>query len=207
MTAYNFAQGGDTHYNPNMALYPQNALVKDRPEYGSSTTPLKPAHHWEGGHYAAVRHMSINDACHQCGLKEAAANLAAGDTFLSHIVPAGSLLTDVSYKIHTPNSDAMFTVQLASDGTVLGTVDGTVAGDGWLQLTTPVYVPCDTNEAIEWLIDAWPDTTPAPADSDPCGVYGPCPVEVDFCFTSTVFYKNARAENYCEGVCWDNCDC
>ncbi len=207
MTAYNFAQGGDTHYNANMALYPQNALVTGRPEYGSSTTPLKPAHHWEGGHYSAVRHMSLNDKCHQCGLKEAAAGLAASDTFLTHIIPASSLATDFWFKVHTPLDGAQFTVQLASDGTVLGTIDGSTANDGWIEFPANVYVPSDTNDAIEFVIDAWPDTTPAPADSDPCGVYGPCPVEIDLCFSSALFYKNARAENYCEGVCWDNCDC
>lgn len=203
MANYNFAHGGDIHYNENYAMYPQNAYVPGRAEFGSSETPLKPAHHWEGGHYAAVRHMSFNDEQHQIGLKQSASKLVAGDTFLSHIVPSGSLLTDLHYRVHGPLAGASFTVQLASDGTVLGTVDGSVAGSGWFALTTPVFIPDDVNEGIEWVLDAWPDTTPDPVDADPCGVYGPCEAEVNFCMTSTVLYKNHRSEAYCEDTCWD----
>lgn len=206
MANYNFAQGGDIHYNEGYALFPQNAFIKDRPEFGSSTTILKPAHHWEGGHYAPVRHMSINDECHQCGLREAAKNLAAGDTFLTHIIPGMSLFTDFHYVIHTPLEGASFTVQLAGSGTVIGTIDGSVAGDGWFQVP-PEYIPSDTNDAVEFVIDAWPVTDQEPGETDPCGVFGPCQTAPDFCFTTTAFYKHARAEAYCEDTCWDSCGC
>lgn len=207
MTSFNFAQGGDIHYNDNMALYPQNAFVKDRPEFGSSTTLLKPAHHWEGGHYAPVRHMSFNDECNQCGLKEASADLKTGDTFLTHIIPSMSLATDFHYVVHTPADGVTFTVKLASSGTVLGTIDGSVKGDGWFSLDTPEYVPSDTNEAVEFVLDAWPDNTETPTEQDPCGVFGPCKEAVTFCMTGTAFYKHARAEAYCEATCYDGCGC
>lgn len=208
MTAFNFAQGGDIHYNENYALYPQNAFVEGRPEYGSSTTLLKPAHHWEGGHYAPVRHMSLNDECHQCALSHEAAKLRQGDTFLTHIIPSMSLATDFHYVIHTPLEGASFTVRLAAEGTVLGTIDGSVAGDGWFQIPNGgVYIPSTGNDAIEFVLDAWPDNTPEAQESDPCGVFGPCEEPWDFCFTTTAFYKHARAEEYCSPVCWDGCDC
>lgn len=207
MTAYNFAHGGDIHYNDNYAMYPQNAFVEGRPEYGTSTTLLKPAHHWEGGHYAPVRHISLNDECHQIGIREAAANLKAGDTMLTHIIPSMSLLTDFHYVIHTPLAGANFTVQLANEGTVLGTIDGSVAGDGWFQVNPGIYIPTTGNDAIEFVLDAFPDNTPTPVEVDPCGVYGPCETPLDFCFTSTAFYKHARAEEYCSPTCWDGCDC
>lgn len=206
MTSFNFAQGGDVHYNENYALFPQNAFVLNRPEFGSSTTLLKPAHHWEGGHYAPVRHMSINDECHMCALRHAAMGLKVGDTFLTHIIPSMSLFTDFHYVIHTPLAGATFTVKLASNGLVLGVVNGGVKGDGWFQ-ATDVYVPSNTNDAVEWVLDAWPAAVVPPADTDPCGVFGPCVTPPDFCFTSTAFYKHARAEAYCEGVCWDDCGC
>lgn len=220
MTAFNFAQGGDVHYNEGYALFPQNAFVKDKPEYGSSTTLLKPAHHWEGGNYAAVRHMSINDECHQCALREAAAGMVTGDTFLTHVIPSMALFTDFSYVIHTPLAGATFTVKLASNGLVLGTIDGSVKGDGWFQaagLFTPattdpvvaasvsagVYIPSTGNDAIEFVLDAWPAVAENTDAVDPCGVYDACVTPPDFCFTSTVFYKHARAEAYCEDVCYD----
>lgn len=205
MANYNFAFGGDIHYNENYAMYPQNASIKDRPEFGASETALKPAHHWEGGHYASVRHMSFNDEQHQVGIKDIAAKIVAGDTFISHVVPSGSLLTDFHFKIHTPAVNAAFTLRLASDQSVIGVVDGSVANSGWFSLPTPVFVPDGENDAIEWVVDGWPDTTPDPVDSDPCGVYGPCEKPVNFCFTSTVFFKNHRAEDYCEETCWDGC--
>lgn len=206
MANYNFAHGGDSHYNENYAMYPQNAFINGRPEFGSSETLLKPAHHWEGGHYAPVRHMSFNDEQHQIGLFEAAAEMAAGDTFLTHIIPSMSLVTDFHYVIHTPAAGVTFTVQLASSGTVLGTIDGSVAGDGWMQVPNGgEYIPSDTNDAIEIVVDAWPDTTPAAGDVDPCGVFTPCETSVNFCWTSTAFYKHARAEAYCEATCWDGC--
>ena len=203
MANYNLAHGGDIHYNPNYDLYPQNAYVNGRPEFGSSTTALKPAHHWEGGNYAAVRHISFGDEAHQIGAQKIGRLLEAGDTFLSHIVPSGSLLTDFHYRVHGGLEGASFTLRLASDQSVIGTVDGSVTGDGWFQLATPVYVPDTANDGIEWVLDAWPDTTPAATDVDPCGVFGPCEEEVKFCFTSTVFYKNHRSEQYCEDTCWD----
>lgn len=232
MANYNLAKGGDPHYNENYALYPQNAFIESRPEFGESKTVLKPAHHWEGGHYAEVRHMNFNDEQHQCALMKVAQNLKVGDTFLSHIVPGGSLLTDFSYVIHTPLEGASFTIKLASDGTVLGTVNGATKEEAWLKVgvnepqtntatvTHPsdgstetitmtftdfnqgIYVPYDRNDAIEWVIDAWPDREVEQADEDPCGVYGPCTEPVNFCFTSTTFYKNPRAEVWCPENCW-----
>lgn len=203
MANYNLAHGGDIHYNENYDLYPQNAYIPDRPEFGSSKTVLKPADHWRGGVYAPVRHISFNDEQHQIGVKKVGERLVAGDTFLTHIIPGGSLLTDFHYKVHTPYENVAFTIKLASDGTVLGTVDGSVTGSAWFALDVPVFVPDDVNDAIEWVIDSWPDTTPDPVDQDPCGVYGPCEKPVEFCFTSTAFYKNHRSEDYCTGDCWD----
>ena len=212
MANYNFAQGGDNHYNENYGLYPQNAFIEGRPEFGSSTTILKPAHHWEGGHYAPVRHMNFNDHNQEEALREVAQNLVAGDTFLTHIIPGMSLLTDFHYVIHTPKPGATLTVRLAAAGTVLGTIDASVAGDGWFQITTGgetptngVYIPSDTNDAIEIVLTAWPIEPVTPVASDPCGVYGTCPTVVNFCWTSTAFYKHARAEQWCQGQCWDGC--
>ena len=208
MANYNFAQGGDIHYNEGYALFPQNAFVKDRPEFGSSTTLLKPAHHWEGGHYAPVRHMSINDECHQIGLRDAAKNLVAGDTFLTHIIPGMSLVTDFHYVVHTALAGATFTVKLAANGLVLGTIDGSVKGNGWFKIPDGgVYVPSTTNDAIEFVLDAWPAVVTDPVEQDPCGVFAPCAVTPNFCFTGTAFYRHARAEAYCEATCWDSCGC
>jgi hypothetical protein len=50
---------------------------------------------------------------------------------------------------------------------------------------------------------AWPVTPPAPVDADPCGVYGPCETPISFCWTTTAFYKNARAEAWCQSTCYD----
>jgi len=203
----NFAQGGDIHYNENYALLPQNAFVLGRPEFGWSTTLLKPAHHWEGGHYAPVRHISINDECTNCGMREAARGLAVGDTFLTHIIPSMSLLTDLHYIIHKPLVGATFTVRTASNSAVLGVISAATVGDGWFQIPD-VYIPSNTNEGIEFVIDGWPAVVIPPViPTDPCGVFGPCAEELDLCFTVTAFYKHARAEKYCEDVCWDNCGC
>jgi hypothetical protein len=203
----NFAQGGDIHYNENYALYPQNAFIKDRPEFGSSTTILKPAHHWEGGHYAPVRHMNFSDERGEINLVEKAQGLVAGDTFLTHIIPGMSLVTDFHYVIHSPKAGASFTVRLAGSGTVLGTIDASVAGDGWFQVAAGgEYIPSDTNDAIEIVLDAWPVVAPAPVTADPCGVYGPCTTPVKFCWTTTAFYKNSRAEIHCQATCYDSCN-
>lgn len=205
MANYNLAFGGDSHYNENYSLYPQNAYIEGRPEFGNSDSILKPDEHWQGGHFAAVRHMSFNDEARQCALKEVAQGFAVGDTFLSHIIPAGSMFTDFSYRIYTPLAGATFTVKLAKSGTVLGTVDGSTAGDGWIRVGTNgagVYVPYSTNEAVEWVIDAWPDPEEPVGTPDPCGIYPACCTPLDFCFTSTAFYKNARAEAWCDKPCW-----
>jgi hypothetical protein len=206
MTSYNLAQGGDTHYNENMALWPQNAFIAGNPEFGSSKTILKPADHWVGGLYAPVRHMNFNDHNHEASLQEVAQKLVAGDTFLTHIIPAMSLLTDFHYVIHTPKVGASFSVRLAASGTVLGTINAGVAGDGWFQLAAGgQYIPSTTNEAIEIVLTTWPIVPPVPVAADPCGVFGPCETPVNFCWTSTAFYKNARAEKWCSPTCWDSC--
>ena len=83
MANYNLAFGGDNHYNENYSLYPQNAYIEDRPEFGASETILKPDEHWQGGHFAAVRHMSFNDCRRQCALSQIAREFEEGDTFLS----------------------------------------------------------------------------------------------------------------------------
>lgn len=208
MAKYNFAQGGDVHYNANRALYPQNAFVKDQPEWGASTTKLKPAHHWEGGHYAPVRHIKLNDACYQCGLSEAASNLEAGDSFSTHVIPSMSLMTGFHYKIHTPLEGAKFTVKLAADGTTIGEIDASVAGDDYFHLADPIYIPGDTNDMVEFVLDEWPDPVDTTADeNDPCGIYAGCGSLPNFCFTSTAFYWNPRAEDYCEDTCYDSCGC
>lgn len=203
MANFNFAFGGDIHYNANYAMYPQNAYVSGRPEFGASETPLKPAHHWEGGHYASVRHMSFNDEQHQVGIMDIASEIVAGDTFITHVIPSGSLLTGFHFNIHVPADSVAFTLRLASDSSVIGVVDGSTSNSGWFQLTTPVFIPDDVNDAIEWVVDGWPDTTPDPVDADPCGVYGPCEKPVNFCFTSTAFFQNHRSEDYCQVDCWD----
>jgi hypothetical protein len=206
MTSYNFAQGGDIHYNENLALWPQNAFIDGRPEFGSSTTILKPAHHWEGGHYAPVRHMNFNNADSEISLQEKAQKLVEGDTFLTHIIPSMSRLTDFHYVIHTPKVGATLTVRKASNSFVLGTIDASVAGDGWITVpNAEAYIPSDTNDAIEIVLTAWPVDPVTPVASDPCGVYGPCATPVNFCWTSTAFYKHARAESHCSGTCWDGC--
>lgn len=206
MAKYNLAQGGDNHWNENLSLYPQNALIEGHPEYGSSKTILKPAHHWEGGHYAPVRHMNFNNADSEVGLQEVAQKFVAGDEFLTHIIPGMSLLTDFHYVIHTPHPGATFTVRLAASGTVLGTINAGVAGDGWIKVAAGgEYIPSDTNDAIEVVLDAWPVNPSIPGDTDPCGVYGPCEVPVNFCWTTTAFYKHARAEKWCESTCYDGC--
>jgi hypothetical protein len=208
MAKLNFAQGGDIHYNENYALYPQNAFINGRPEFGWSKTLLKPAHHWEGGHYAPVRHISLNDECTNCGLREAASDLKAADTFLTHIIPSMSLLTDLHYVIHTPLVGAEFSVQTAAGTpTAIGVIDAGVVGNGWFTLATPLYVPSTTNNAIEFIIDEWPVDVVVPEDEDPCGVFANCKPGKDLCMTITAFYKHARAEAYCEDVCWDNCGC
>jgi hypothetical protein len=204
MTSYNFAQGGDIHYNENLALWPQNAFIDGRPEFGSSTTLLKPAHHWEGGHYAPVRHMNFNNPSSEIALKEKAQKLVAADTFLTHIIPSMSLFTDFHYVIHTAKVGASLTVRKASNGFVLGTIDASVAGDGWI--TVPAaeqYIPSDTNDAIEIVLTAWPIDPVAPVSADPCGIYAPCATPVNFCWTTTAFYKHARAEAWCEETCYD----
>ncbi len=206
MTNYNFAQGGDIHYNENMALYPQNAYIAGKPEYGSSTTLLKPAHHWEGGHYAPVRHLSFGDDQHQIGLNNASTKLKTGDNFLTHILPSMSLFTDLHYVVHTPVAGVNFEIRLASTGAVLGTIDGSVAGDNWITVAGGgIYIPSASNDGVEFAVDAWPVTTPAPVATDPCGVFAACEVPVKFCMTVTAFYKHARAEEYCSPTCWDGC--
>lgn len=206
MAKYNLAQGGDIHYNEGMALFPQNAYIEGQPAFGASTTILKPADHWAGGHYAPVRHMNFNDHNHECALREVAQKLVAGDSFATHIIPGMSLLTDFHYVIHTPKVGASFTVRLAASGTVLGTIDASVAGDGWFQVAGGgQYIPSNTNDAIEIVLDAWPIDTPTPVAADPCGVFGPCETPVNFCWTSTAFYRHARAEQWCQATCWDSC--
>lgn len=221
MANYNLAQGGDIHYNANMALYPQNAFVEGRPEFGSSTTLLKPAHHWEGGHYAPVRHMNFNNDCSECALAKIANQIVAGDTFLTHIIPGMSLLTDFHYVIHKPEPGVAFQVRLAhpltgSDTddtgddtyTVLGTINAGVAGDGWFQVANGgVYIPSDTNDAIEFVVTTWVTPEAPTQEVDPCGVFGECPSGVNLCLTSTAFYRHARAEKWCEDTCYDSCGC
>lgn len=214
MANYNLAQGGDIHYNENMALYPQNAFIEGRPEFGSSTTILKPAHHWEGGHYAPVRHMNFSSNCSECDLERVGKQLAQGDTFLTHIIPGMSLLTDFHYVIHKPMEGVTIQVRLAASaaagGTpvVLGTIDGSIAGDNWFTVDDGgTYIPSDTNDAIEFVLTAWPDPETPTQPSDPCGVYGECPEAVTLCLTATAFYKHARAEKWCEQYCYDNCMC
>lgn len=205
MATYNLAQGGDAHFNENYALYPQNAFIEGRPEFGDSETVLKPAHHWEGGVYAPVRHMNFNDACHQCALKEVAEKFADGDSILTHVIPGNALLTDFNYSIHTPVEGLSLEVVLASDGSTIGTIDASVAGSGWFEIS-PTYVPDTRNDGIEIILNGWPDTTVS-GESDPCGIYGDCPGSVDLCMTVVAHYKHSRYEKYCEDVCWDNCDC
>jgi hypothetical protein len=206
MANYNLAQGGDIHYNEAMGLWPQNAFIKGNPEFGSSTTILKPADHWAGGHYAPVRHMNFNDHNHECALKEVAQKLVAGDSFLTHIIPSMSLLTDFHFVIHSPKVGASFTVKLAAAGTVLGTIDASVAGDGWFQVAAGGhYVPSDTNDAIEIVLDTWPVDPVVAVASDPCGVFGPCETPINFCWSSAAFYKNARMEKWCEATCYESC--
>lgn len=210
MANYNLAFGGDIHYNENYSLYPQNAYIENRPEFGESKTVLKPDEHWQGGHFASVRHMSFNDCMRQCALREVAKKFEVGDTFLTHIIPGGSMLTDFSFRIYTPAPTASFTVKLASNGTVLGTIDGSQAGDGWFVVNADaggIYIPYDTNDAIEFVIDAWPENETTNELEDPCGVYGPCEIPTDFCFTSTAFYKNARAEAWCQTPCYGTRQC
>lgn len=215
MANYNLAQGGDIHYNPNMALYPQNAFIEGRPEFGWSKTILKPAHHWEGGHYAPVRHMNFSDNCSECDLARVGKLLAEGDTFLTHIIPGMSLLTGFHYVIHTPMDGVEFTVQLAhAEGEeagspfVLGTIDASVAGDNWFAVTDGgVYIPSNTNDAIEFVITAWPEAEEPTQPQDPCGVFGECPAGVTLCLTTTAFYQHARAEKWCEQYCYDTCGC
>lgn len=206
MAKYNLAQGGDIHFNENLNLWPQNAFIEGEPEYGSSTTILKPAHHWEGGHYAPVRHMNFNNRASEIALKTVAQTLVEGDSFLTHILPGMAFVTDFHYVIHTPHPGASFTVRLARSGTVLGTIDAGVAGDGWFQVEDGgEYIASDSNDAIEIVLDAWPVEEPTPVDADPCGVYGPCATPIDFCWTTTVFYKHFRAEKWCDTTCWDEC--
>jgi hypothetical protein len=205
MTKYNFAQGGDIHYNEGMALYPQNAFVGGAANtaYGSSKTILKPAHHWEGGSYAAVRHMSFNDEQHMIGLRDASAKLVAADSFLTHILPGMSIFTGFHYVIHTPLVGATFSVKLASNGLVLGTINAAVKGDGYFAPPAPVYISSAANDAIEVTLDAWPVAAAAPVAADDCDVFGPCPVYNDFCWTTTLFYQHFRAEAYCQSTCYD----
>lgn len=205
MANYNFAQGGDIHYNENMALYPQNAFIKDRPEFGWSETLLKPAHHWEGGHYSPVRHLNFSDKFHNIGLVEAAKDLKQGDTFLTHVIPTMSLITDIHYVVHTPYAGSVITAKFASSGTTIGTIDTATANDAWITLETPLYVPSDTNEGIEFVLTTWPEAEESDETADPCGVYGPCTSPVPLCMTVTAFYKHARAEEYCGSSCLDMC--
>lgn len=228
MANYNFAQGGDIHYNENMALYPQNAFIKGRPEFGWSTTLLKPAHHWEGGHYAPVRHINLNDECSACGLTAAGKKLVQGDSFLSHVIPSMSLLTDIHYVVHTPYEGSSLTLRLAGASTatdgpdgesgtsddvpgapvVVGTINTAVRGDGWFQISDGgLYVPSDTNEGIELVLTTWPEPETETVAVDPCGIFGPCTEKVPLCMTITAFYKHARAEAWCEAYCYDNCGC
>lgn len=211
MANYNLAQGGDAHYNANMALYPQNAFIEGRPEFGSSTTILKPAHHWEGGHYAPVRHMNFNSNCTECDLGRIGKELRQGDTFLTHIIPGMSLLTDFHYVIHTPMEGVTITVQLAGESetpVVLGTINAAVAGDNWFTVADGgVYIPSNTNDAIEFVLTAWPAPEAPTQPVDPCGIYGECPENVPLCLTATAFYKHARAEKWCEAQCYDSCAC
>lgn len=215
MANYNLAFGGDNTANQNNSLYPQNAYIAGRPEFGDYDTILKPADHWRGGVYAPVRHMSFDDPQHQCALNEVGRKLVTGDTFLTHLIPAKSLVTGFSYTVHTPVEGVNFTVQLAAgtvlntedppvaEPVVLGTIDGSVAGDGWFQLDTPFYVDGSTNDAIEIVVDAWPTPEEEDVEEDPCGVYGPCPVGVPFCWSSVVYYQNGRYENWCYDTCYD----
>lgn len=211
MANYNLAQGGDVHYNENYALYPQNAFVDGRPEFGWSETLLKPAHHWEGGHYAPVRHLNFRENC-ECNLSRISKEFVVGDTFLTHIIPSMSLLTDFHYVVHTPVEGVTFDVVLASTAAeetpvVIGTIDAGVEGDNWFVIDGGHYVPSTTNEGIEFVITGWPEEEEPTQPEDPCGVFGDCPTSLSLCFTSTAFYKHARAEKYCEQYCYDSCGC
>ena len=211
MANYNLAQGGDIHFNENYALYPQNAFIDGRPEFGWSETLLKPAEHWEGGHWAPVRHINFTDC--ECNLGRIGKQLVTGDTFLTHILPTMSLLTDFHYMIHTPLEGASFTVQVAGvdDGgdppapVVLGTIDASVAGDNWFVVEGGLYVPGTTNGGIEFVLDTWPDPEEPTQPEDPCGVFGECPSSVDLCMTLTAFFKRTIGERYCESYCYETC--
>lgn len=203
MANYNLAQGGDIHYNENYALYPQNAFIDGRPEFGSSETLLKPAEHWEGGHWAPVRHINFSDC--ECNLGKIGKELVVDDTFLTHVIPTMSLITDFHYMIHTPLEGATFDVVLASDGTVIGSIDAGEAGDNWFVIDGGHYVPGDTNDGIEFVITGWPEPEEPTQPEDPCGVFGECPSGIDLCMTLTAFYKRTIGERYCEQYCYETC--
>lgn len=198
MAFYNLAAGGDVTSNAGN-MYPQRQFITG--VNADATTLMRPAEHMASASYNIWRNIdfgkqklptNLGVRSFLESLYSAGGNIVVDDVIGVVALPHECAVQAVFWKVENPQADTSFEIIRVTDGTVLATVDASVAGSGWV--TSGFTMNDGTNDVIGIKIVEWPTMSTDPVD--PCGVYGPCD-SLSLCLTLNAFILAPVAENFC----------
>lgn len=198
----NIAYGG--HNDAKDGTIPtQNFVIDGRPEYGSGTPELKAADHFRGVEYGSPRNINLEtDELLNNG------QLGEGTIVGAVAIPAHSVKMGVEWRVDLPLMDgegelvagATAEVRLASDESVLGTIELDAKGSGYFVFEGDrVADYTDTTDAIELVFSGLPDSE-GTTETFGC-VELACETKLSLCMTVAVNYINNAIEHKCRPFC------